>query len=42
MQTCDESTKRLLVMLMNRYDLRPTEAGILLADIDNIVENNSK
>lgn len=38
MQTDDESNKRLLVMLMNRYDLRPTDAGLLLADIDAMAQ----
>jgi len=32
----DEETKRLLVMLMNRYDMRPSAAGNLLAEIDKL------
>lgn len=34
----DEATKRLLTLLMNRYDLRPSDAGALLAHIDAMVD----
>ena len=30
----DESTKRFLEAVMNRYDLRPSDAGRMLHEID--------
>ena len=31
----DDATRLFLVAIMNRYDLRPSDAGQLLCDIDS-------
>ena len=35
----DDETRRMLVAIMNRYDLRPSDAGRLLCAIDHIADS---
>lgn len=35
----DDETKKFLVALMNRYDLKPSEAGSILHDVDELITN---